>query len=181
MADKIDVKLVLELRQSNMSQRAIATSRHISTKSIAAVWKRADTLGVSYADVADKSDDEVYLLFFPDKFRKETVYAPVNYEYVHSELKKTGVVCEVDWSGKTMCLNDPDDGNKVYPVYLFVAVLPYSQLAYVEPCLNMNEQTWSLASGQDVEYKESKKQENESSPAGFVRGAAYYGGDDHAE
>ena len=27
----------------------------------------------------------------------------------------------------------------------------------------------------------NKKQENESSPAGFVRGAAYYGGDDHAE
>ena len=188
MADKIDVKLILELRQANMSQRAIAASRHISTKSVAAVWKRADALGVSYADVADKSDDEVYLLFFPDKFRKETVYAPVNYEYVHNELKKTGVtlkllwheykdsakdgvpvgytkfcddyakyveqnnltnhithkpgvVCEVDWSGKTMRLNDSEEG-KVHPVYLFVAALPYSQLAYVEPCLNMNEQTW---------------------------------------
>ena len=187
MADKIDVKLILELRQTNMSQRAIAASRHISTKSVAAVWRRADALGVSYADVAGKSDEEVYLLFFPDKFRKETVYTPVNYEYVHSELKKTGVtlkllwheykysakdgvpvgytkfcddyakyveqnsltnhithkpgvVFEVDWSGKTMRLNDPEEG-KVHPVYLFVAVLPYSQLAYVEPCLNMNEQT----------------------------------------
>ena len=191
MADKINVKLLLELRQANMSQRAIAASRHISTKSVAAVWKRADALGVSYADVADKSDDEVYLLFFPDKFRKETVYAPVNYEYVHNELKKTGVtlkllwqeykdsakdgvpvgytkfcddyakyveqnnltnhithkpgvVCEVDWSGKTMRLNDSEEG-KVHPVYLFVAALPYSQLAYVEPCLNMNEQTWISA------------------------------------
>lgn len=38
-----------------------------------------------------------------------------------------------------------------------------------------------LSSGQDIEYKDSKKQETESSPAGFVRGAAYYGGDDHAE
>ena len=64
MADKIDVKLVLELRQANMSQRAIASSRHITTKSVAAVWWRADALGVSYADVADKSDDEVYLLFW---------------------------------------------------------------------------------------------------------------------
>ena len=97
MADKIDVKLVLELRQANMSQRAIAASRHISTKSVAAVWKRADTLGISYADVADKSDDEVYLLFFPDKFQKETMYAPVNYEYVHSELKKTGVTLKLLW------------------------------------------------------------------------------------
>lgn len=97
MADKINVKLLLELRQANMSQRAIAASRHISTKSVAAVWKRADALGVSYADVADKSDDEVYLLFFPDKFRKETVYAPVNYEYVHNELKKTGVTLKLLW------------------------------------------------------------------------------------
>ena len=198
MADKIDVKLVLELRQTNMSQRAIAASRHISTKSVAAVWKRADTLGISYADVADKSDDEVYLLFFPDKFQKETMYAPVNYEYVHSELKKTGVtlkllwqeykdgvkdgipvgytkfcddyakyveqnnltnhithkpgvICEVDWSGKTMRLNDPEEG-KVHIVYLFVATLPYSQLAYVEPCLNMNEQIWINCNVHMFEY-----------------------------
>ena len=132
---------------------------------MAAVWKRADALGVSYADVAVKSDDEVYLLSFPDKFRKETVYAPVNYEYVHNELKMTGVlwheyedsakdgvpvgctkfcddygkyveqndltnhithkpgvVCEVDWSGRTMRLNDSKEG-KVHPVYLIVAAL----------------------------------------------------------
>ena len=38
-----------------------------------------------------------------------------------------------------------------------------------------------LSSGQDIEYKDIKKQETESLPAGFVRGAAYYGGDDHAE
>ena len=42
MADKIDVKLVLELRQTNLSQRAIAASRHISMKSVAEVWKRAN-------------------------------------------------------------------------------------------------------------------------------------------
>ena len=188
MAKKIDVKLLLELRQANMSQRAIASTRHISTKSVAAVWRRADELGISLADVTDKTSDEVYTLFFPEKFRKETVYASIDYEYVHNELKKPGVtlklmwqehkdnpkggvpvvytkfldgyaqyveqnnltnnitykpgvVCEVDWSGKTMRLHAPDE-DKVYPVYLFVATLPYSQLAYVEPCLSMNEQSW---------------------------------------
>ena len=39
----------------------------------------------------------------------------------------------------------------------------------------------NIADSQVVEYKENNKQENESSPAGFVRGAVYYGGDDHAE
>ena len=88
MAKKIDVKLLLELRQANMSQRAIASTRHISTKSVAAVWRRADELGISLADVTDKTSDEVYTLFFPERFRKETMYASVDYEYVHNELKK---------------------------------------------------------------------------------------------
>ena len=86
MAKKIDVKLLLELRQANMSQRAIASTRHISTKSVAAVWRRADELGISLADVTDKTSDEVYTLFFPEKFRKETMYAAVDYEYVQITL-----------------------------------------------------------------------------------------------
>lgn len=146
--------------------------------------------------MADKSDDEVYTLFFPDKFRKETVYASVNYKYIHGKLKKNSVtlkflweeykdgvkegvpisytkfcddyakyvelnnltnhithkpdvVCEVDWIGKTMRLHDPD---KVYHVYLFVAALLYSHLAYVEPCLNMNKQTWMDCNVHMFEY-----------------------------
>lgn len=97
MANKIDVKLILELLQNPMSQREIVKTRHISSKSITAVCRRAAELGVSYADMADKSDEEVYLLFFPDKLLKETVYAPVIYEYVHSELKKTVVTLKLLW------------------------------------------------------------------------------------
>ena len=37
------------------------------------------------------------------------------------------------------------------------------------------------ARGKDENYKPEKQQENESAPTGFLRGAAYYGGDDHAE
>ena len=66
MANKINVKLILELLQTPMSQREIIETRHISSKSITAVCRRAAELGVSYADLVDKSDDEVYLLFFPD-------------------------------------------------------------------------------------------------------------------
>ena len=97
MANKIDVKLILELLETPMSQREIVKTRHISSKSITAVCRRAAELDVSYAELADKSDDEVYLLFFPDKFQKETMYAPVNYEYVHNELKKTGVTRGLLW------------------------------------------------------------------------------------
>ena len=55
MANKIDVKLILELLQTPMSQREIIKTRHISSKSITAVCRRAAELGVSYADLADKT------------------------------------------------------------------------------------------------------------------------------
>ena len=63
MANKIDVKLILELLQTPMSQREIIKTRHISSKSITAVCRRAAELGVSYADLADKSDDEIQRLY----------------------------------------------------------------------------------------------------------------------
>ena len=53
MANKIDVKLILELLQTPMSQREIIKTRHISSKSITTVYRRAAELGVSYADLTD--------------------------------------------------------------------------------------------------------------------------------
>ena len=51
MANKINVKLILELLQTPMSQREIIETRHISSKSITAVCRRAAELGISYADL----------------------------------------------------------------------------------------------------------------------------------
>jgi hypothetical protein len=38
-----------------------------------------------------------------------------------------------------------------------------------------------LSAGKDENYSPEKQRENESAPTGFLRGAAYYGGDGHAE
>lgn len=51
-----------------------------------------------------------------------------------------GNVCEVDWSGSKMAYVDPSTGELI-PTYLFVATLPYSQYSYVEPCLDMKQNT----------------------------------------
>lgn len=50
---------------------------------------------------------------------------------------------EVDWSGPTMRLVDPATGE-VRKVYLFVACLPFSRYSYVEPTLDMKQDTWLL-------------------------------------
>jgi transposase len=181
MANKIKVKLILELRAAQMSQREICRSRKMSLHSVSDVYKIADKLNISYKDIMDETDEEVYQLFFPDKFNTETLYEKPDYDYVHKELKRTGVtlkllrdeykdkctsngsipmgytkycegyskyvlansltnhlihkpgiVCEVDWSGKTMSIVDRSTAE-IIKVYLFVATLPYSQYSYVEP------------------------------------------------
>jgi len=190
MARKIQVKKILELRKANISQNMICKSRKMSHHSVSAVCKIAKNLGITYDDVAEMNEIEVYRLFFPEKHVSETLYLSPDYEMIHSELKKTGVtlkllwneykelcaskgavsmgyskfcegysehtlsnkltnhlkhkpgiVCEVDWSGKTMALVDKYTGE-IVTVYLFVGTLPYSQYSYVEPCLDMKQNTW---------------------------------------
>lgn len=57
---------------------------------------------------------------------------------------KAGRTVEVDWSGPTMQLVDPATGE-VSRVYLFVACLPFSRYAFVEPALDMRQDAWLLA------------------------------------
>lgn len=51
---------------------------------------------------------------------------------------------EVDWSGPTMELTDPVTGA-TSPVFLFVACLPFSRFAFVEPTLDMRQEAWLRA------------------------------------
>ena len=190
MAKKIQVKLILLLRSTGMSQRAICKSRHMSRSSVSEVFRIAEEKQLTYADVESLSNSEVYSMFFPDKFPEETTYTAVDYTYVHNELKRPGVTLkrlwkeykqrctdtgtlsfgyskfcddysaytasqnltnrithkpgyaiEVDWSGTKMHLADRVTGE-VIDVYLFVAVLPFSQYTYIEPCLDMKESSW---------------------------------------
>lgn len=54
---------------------------------------------------------------------------------------KAGQTVEVDWSGKTMQLTDPVTLQQTR-VFLFVAALPFSRFAFVEPTLDMRQDTW---------------------------------------
>src|SRR6185312_71915 len=57
---------------------------------------------------------------------------------------KAGQTVEVDWSGPTMQLADPA-GGKPRTVYLFVGCLPFSRYAFVEPTLDIKQDTWLRA------------------------------------
>lgn len=190
MARKINVKLILELRDAHMSRNGIASTRHISRNSVSDVFHIADSMEITYKDIRNLDDEQVYRMFYPQKHTVENMYHNPDYEYVHKELKrvgvtlkllwkeyqdrcsskntismgytkfckgysnytitnkltnhlnhKPGIITEVDWSGPTMSYVDAGTGE-IITVYLFVSTLPYSQYSYVEPCLDMKQDTW---------------------------------------
>lgn len=57
---------------------------------------------------------------------------------------KAGQTIEVDWSGPTMTLTDPVTGA-TSRVFLFVACFPFSRYAFVEPTLDMQQESWLRA------------------------------------
>lgn len=97
MAKKINVKLVLELHASGLSRNTIASSRHMSRHSVSDVLRIADEKGLTYDTVRSLPEEDVYRLFYPDKHIQEVMYETVDYEYVHMELKKTGVTLKLLW------------------------------------------------------------------------------------
>ena len=193
MVRKIRAKLVLQLRAEGLSGRAIATSQGMSRKSVTAVLEAADAAGVSWDDVVERPEGEVYALLFPGRGEHQSVFAQPDWDRVHKELARVGVTLkllhgeyadecaatgapamgydrfcrtyqrhvlvtgaasrvghkaaqtvEVDWSGPTMQLTEPGTGTTT-TVYLFVGCLPFSRYAFVEPTLDMKQDTWLRA------------------------------------
>lgn len=91
MAKKIQVRLIMQLRDTGMAQTTIASERHMSKSSVNDVFQIAEERNLHYADVEDMTPDEAYRFFFPNRHIEETVYTVPDYEYVHNELPRTGV------------------------------------------------------------------------------------------
>lgn len=107
MARKINVKLILELRDAHMSRNDIASTRHMSRNSVSDVFHIADEKGITYQDVRSLGDNEAYDMFFPEKHATEDLYADPVYSMVHEELKKVGVTLKLLWEEyKEQCSTD---------------------------------------------------------------------------
>ncbi len=97
MARKINVKLILELREAKLSRNQIADSRHIARNSVSDVFRIADERGITYSDIRSLTEAEAYCMFYPDKHAVENIYSPPDYEKVHEELKGVGVTLGLLW------------------------------------------------------------------------------------
>lgn len=98
MPKKLSVKKIIELDNAGMSGRDIAIALSISRNSVAEVLNTAKVLGLSWKEIKRKEENEIYRLLFPNKFNLTTEYGPIDYDYVHSELKSVGVTLKMLWN-----------------------------------------------------------------------------------
>ena len=94
---KINVKLIMELLNSNMSRNQIAATRHIGKHSVDDVKRIAAEKTITFEDIKDMSEDDAYKIFFPDRNQLEELFEKPDYEYVHKELQRSGTTLNLLW------------------------------------------------------------------------------------
>ncbi|GGJ70667.1 hypothetical protein GCM10007173_31900 [Glutamicibacter ardleyensis] len=98
-------------------------------KELAKVGTNLKLLHAEYAAMA-KASGAAFMGY--DRFCKSYQRHVLEHGATSRVEHKAGVSVEVDWSGPTLSLHDPVTGQRS-TVYLFVACLPFSRYAFVEP------------------------------------------------
>ena len=99
------------------------------------------TLKLLHGEYADRCRGEGSMAMGYDRFCKSYQQHVLVSGAASRIGHKAGQTVEVDWSGPTMQLTDPVAGRPTR-VYLFVGCLPFSRLTFVEPTLDMRQETW---------------------------------------
>lgn len=105
--------------------------------------KVGTNLKLLHAEYSDRSKATGAAFMGYDRFCKSYQRHVLEHGATSRVEHKAGVSVEVDWSGPTMVLYDPVTEQRS-TVYLFVACLPFSRYAFVEPCLDMKQESWML-------------------------------------
>lgn len=96
MANKIDVRKVLQLKEKGLSANVIEKDYHISKRSTKKVMNRKEELNFDALKLVDYNDDDLYKLFFPENCL-DNLYKSVDYDYIQKELSKNGVTLKLLW------------------------------------------------------------------------------------
>ena len=97
MFKKTKVRSILELLGRDLSAREVSKILGVSRNTVSEIQALFLQSGKSWDDISDWDDERFYELFYPDKFKYKSGYAPIDYSYVHAELKKTGVTLQLLW------------------------------------------------------------------------------------
>lgn len=87
----------MQYRDQGFSRNMIAKTQKVGRSSVSEVFKRADELKLTYEDIEELSDNEVYRKFFPERHQSEVLYTLPDYEKIHKELQGVGVTLKLLW------------------------------------------------------------------------------------
>jgi len=114
MYKKTKPRSVMELLNKNLSEREAAAIPGCSRNTVSEIKELCRRQGMTWDDIQDMTDDGLYDILYPKKFKRTTNYVPVDYAYVHSELKKTGVTMKLLWEEyRDKCVS----GGREYRAY----------------------------------------------------------------
>ena len=93
------IREVLRLRyECGLQQRLISASVGISKGSVSDYLSRAAAAGVTWAEASALDEDEIERRLFTQLGRNEPpVRVPIDFEWVHRELRRTGVTLQLLW------------------------------------------------------------------------------------
>lgn len=97
MYKKTRTRRILEYLKAGLSAREIARILHVSRNTISRIQILVEQSNQSIDELLSLEDEQLYEMFFPEKFASNPIYADINYAYVHNELKKTGVTLKLLW------------------------------------------------------------------------------------
>lgn len=97
MFKKTKVREILEFLNKGLSAREIAEVLNVSRNTISYIKNIFDKCDKDFDEILLMDDDEMYAYFYPRTFTPRNRFAPVDYSYVHKELKKTGVTQTLLW------------------------------------------------------------------------------------
>jgi transposase len=93
------IREVLRLRyECGLQQRLISASVGISKGSVSDYLARAGAAGMTWAEAAALDEDEIERRLFTQLGRNEPpARVPIDFEWVHRELRRTGVTLQLLW------------------------------------------------------------------------------------
>ena len=117
MYKKTKPRSVMELLERNLSEREVADLLGCSRNTVSEVRELCKKYGKSWNEIRDMTNDQLYDILYPDKFKRTTNYRPVDYSYVHAELKKTGVTMKLLWEEYRDKCESEGEKHCAYPTF----------------------------------------------------------------
>ena len=98
MFKKVNVKRILELIIDGKNNTTIASMMNASRSTVIGIRKTNNELKLSYEDIEELDNDQLYDLLFPNKFKDDKKYALPDYPNIKKELRREGVNLALLWN-----------------------------------------------------------------------------------